>query len=349
MPLIGAVVVHYSRPDLTDTCVESLLREVSHCARSGQNVEIVVVDNSGTYRRPVADSRGRLRIIRPRSNLGYAGGIALGTTALRDADYYFLLNNDVEVLRGTICALLRAHEYLPNVGALQPLVLNQDGSCCDSIGSTASPFLYGYGYYDSWLGRIRSVSVGELKALEVFGVDGMAIFVSGANWRRYGWDPEFFMFNEDGLLTLRLKLAGLSNYVVLDAKVKHLRGASAEGRGLKRNPIFPSYYITRNRWLSMLYLYSASELLEYLPLSVLFELAKSIYLSAHLKRPLHSYYSIMALWYILKEGHRIRRLRRSMVARRKVTVQELVRSGGMIPAGKGIGKIVHDLISGGPK
>jgi GT2 family glycosyltransferase len=325
------------------------LREANFCARSGWDVDVIVVDNSGTYQPLVHDPHGRVRVIKPRSNLGYAGGIALGTAALSKADYYLLINNDVEVLEGSLCRLLEAHLSLPNIGALQPLVLNYDGSCCDSIGSAASPLLNGYGYHDNWLGNVRIAGAGELRALEIFGVEGMAIFISNANWRRYRWDPEFFMFNEDGLLNLRLRLAGLSNYVVLGAKVRHLRGASAEGHGLKRDPIFPSFYTMRNRLLSMLYVYSAPELLIYLPLSITFELVKSIYLSARSRSTLHAYYSVMALWHLLKGGSRIRALRRLMTTMpRRNSISSLVRSGYMISAARGLAEILRDLLKGEP-
>ena len=51
--------------------------------------------------------------------------------------------------------------------------------------------------------------------------------ISSRVWEQVnGWDPDFFMFNEDSLLSWKLRLFGYRNYVALDSVILHERGGT---------------------------------------------------------------------------------------------------------------------------
>src|SRR5690606_41847726 len=79
-------------------------------------LEVVVGDNGltdgmGEY---VPDNVPQVKIIQNRENLGYAGGYNAVLKHV-DADYYALLNSDVEVSPGWIDPIIRYMEAHPNI------------------------------------------------------------------------------------------------------------------------------------------------------------------------------------------------------------------------------------------
>jgi len=210
--------------------------------------------------------------------------------------------------------LWKAYSLLPNAGALQPCVLGYDVNV-DSLGCTSNPLMFSLNYSNWPIKPIRKLHLDGCSAIEVYGVEGMVIFVSKQNWFRYGqWDPDFFMFCEDLLLSWKLRVAGLKNYVAQEAIVRHIRGGSAEGRFIKKNPIFPSYYTSRNRLLSILYLYDAKWLLEYFPLALISELAKNLFLTLHRRDVSHISYYLKGIAFILRNPAHVK-CQRSKVTR----------------------------------
>ncbi len=94
------VVPVYGKQETTHALLGDLASEA-------ELAEVVVVDNRGDYE-AVADER----VLRPGSNLGWAGGTNHGTLAARRDDHLALmwLNNDTRLSRGFVAGLLRSWE-----------------------------------------------------------------------------------------------------------------------------------------------------------------------------------------------------------------------------------------------
>ncbi len=108
--MIGVVLVHYHTPELLQEALERLGEGLAGSAPGeGGEADVVVVDNGST-----AEGRRLLdglpvRVLRPGSNLGYAGGVNAGVEAVR-GEHLVLMNPDVLVEPGCLRRLIEVLE-----------------------------------------------------------------------------------------------------------------------------------------------------------------------------------------------------------------------------------------------
>jgi len=339
---LGIVIVHFGDDKLrTVKCLDSFIRAASWLKEKKPLIEtsIIVADNSGNlnldkYRSLCCD----VRHFNPGRNLGYAGACYVAAKLLADCSLLLFSNNDIILRETSLLNLIETMKSLPDVGAIQPLVLVEGSSKVDSVGSTCNALMHGFNYSNWPVKPIRKFSLKNgLKVMESFGVDGMFLMLSRRAWEEVGgWDPEFFMFNEDGLLSWKLRLRGYRNYVALNSVVYHERGGTAEGYYLmknpsyvKKNPVFSSYYTSRNKMLSILYVYADLWVVIYFSVSVLFEFVKNFMLSLKNKSALNLYYYFKALTFILSRHSHVT-FERSK-ALRKFEARYFIKQGYILP------------------
>ena len=308
---LGIVLVHFGDNKVRTTkCLDSFIRAASLLKENKPFIEtsIIVADNSGNLNlenyKPVCCD---VRHFNPGRNIGYAGACYVAAKLLEDCSILLFSNNDVILNETSLLNLLESMKSLPNVGAIQPLVLIEGSSKVDSIGMTSSVLMQGFNYSNWPIKPIRKLVLENgLKVMESFGVDGMLFMLSGRTWDEVGgWDPQFFMFNEDSLLSWKLKLGGYNNYVALNSVIFHKRGGTAEGYYVKKNPILSSYYTSRNKMLSILYVYEGLWVPIYFSSSVIFEFVKNFMLSRKNKSAINLYYYFKALTFILSRHSHI--------------------------------------------
>ena len=88
-----------------------------------------------------------------------------------------------------------------------------------------------------------------------------------------GFDPRFFVYLNDWELALRMRLRGWRCYVAPDAVVYHLQGnRETSWRGQGEYPRRRAYLIYRNRWMTILKLYSVRTMLLRGPAILLYDL-----------------------------------------------------------------------------
>jgi len=313
---IGIIIIHYKNIDYTLKCVNSFKKAISRLTTTfrGIRVKILVVDNSFDFNSAFIEENGYCKeifVLQPNRNLGYAGGIVFGAKHLNDVDFYLFCNNDLTVEQNLLVELLIAYKLATKPGAIQPKVMSWDGSLIDSVGLTFSPLMHGF-MYSHWSVKLPGKATDSLQ--EVFGVEGMLIFISKKVWQKVGgWDPEFFMFGEDGLLSWKLRLAGFRNYVALKALAFHMRGGTVPGVLVKREPLYTSYYTSRNKLLSVLYLYKKDWLIKYFPLAVLFELSKNLFLTTYYRNIRYFTLFLSSFYYIWRNTNRIVENRRNIL------------------------------------
>lgn len=115
MPTVNITMVTCNRLSLTRTCLESLLPTL------GSAVSLCIVDNgsqdgSQDYLRGIAAAHPQVRLVILARNMGVAVAANLGW-ALRDADYYLKLDNDMQIMQpGWLHTLLELAESAPEVG-----------------------------------------------------------------------------------------------------------------------------------------------------------------------------------------------------------------------------------------
>jgi len=120
---VSLIVVHYHTRPALGRLLQSLRDAHPEPLR-----EILIVNNSGD---PLEDLVSGLpwpaRILAPGSNLGYARGVNEGIRAARE-DAILILNPDIQVLPGSIEALVRCAGEHPRAGIVAPKLMNSDGT-----------------------------------------------------------------------------------------------------------------------------------------------------------------------------------------------------------------------------
>ncbi len=194
--VVGIAVVHFGDPEPTTLCVESLMADPSVVGR-----RVVVVDNSCNFDSLIFGSD--VSVLKCPGNPGYGVGANAGLAAIdRDeaCTAYVVLNNDTTVCPGFLDAA---------AGALEVGVGAAGGPIRDPVDS--STFWYTGGGVNFLTGTVwqkRASEPGRHRR-DVGFIPATAMAISPTAWRDVGgFDPSFFLYNEDVDLCLRFRRLG---------------------------------------------------------------------------------------------------------------------------------------------
>lgn len=213
---------------------------------------IVVADNGSTDGSVewLSASYPDIKLIRLDRNYGFTGGY---NRALReiDADYYVLLNSDIEVGEGWLDPLLGWMEEHPETGICQPKVLSMAERDRFEYAGAAGGFIDRFGY-PFCRGRILSnleKDTGQYdEPEECFWATGACLMVRSALYHHLGGlDEDFFAHMEEIDFCWRAKLLGYQVWCVPASTVWHVGGGT-----LPNNSPRKLYFNYRNNLL-MLY------------------------------------------------------------------------------------------------
>lgn len=230
--------------------LEQYLPTVLHY--SAEEAEVVVADNHSTddsvsYLR---ENFPQVRVIVLNKNYGFAEGY---NQALRqvEAEYYILLNSDVEVTEHWLTPLVSYMDAHPSVAACQPKLLSvfsrqnfeYAGGCGGFIDRMGYPFCRGR-LFDT----VESDKGQYDEPCEVMWATGACLFIRSKDyWEVGALDGRFFAHNEEIDLCWRLRLMGRSVVCLPQSVVYHVGG----GTLAKENPM-KTFLNFRNN-LTMLY------------------------------------------------------------------------------------------------
>ncbi|MDX1954005.1 MAG: glycosyltransferase family 2 protein [Chitinophagaceae bacterium] len=193
--------------------------------------EVVIADNASTD-----DSIAfldqqfpALRLIRFKKNGGFAKGYN-DALALVEADYYVLLNSDVEVSPGWIQPVIRLLESDPGIAACQPKLKAYHDKKLFEYAGAAGGWIDGYGYPFA-RGRVFDTleeDQGQYdQAAPIFWASGAAMFVRASVYHEMkGFDEFFFAHQEEIDLCWRMHLAGYRIYSCPESVVYHVGGGT---------------------------------------------------------------------------------------------------------------------------
>jgi GT2 family glycosyltransferase len=242
---VDVAIVAYRRYDLTHSCLEHLARQTvplaitvcangcdeqtsSRVAADFPDVEVVTLDRNMPY--PIACNR------------------AVGAG---DREIVVMMNNDVDVRPDFLERLLVQFDNDPQVGSVATLLVTPGEELIDSVGVVADVTLAGFPRLQ---GRPRAEASVDRPVLT--GPAG-----AGAAFRRRAWeqvgglDEAIPAYLEDFDLALRLRQAGWSTALALDAVGVHVGSAtfgyrSQEQRrraGFARGYLLRRYGVLRSR------------------------------------------------------------------------------------------------------
>ncbi len=198
---------------------------------SSPQAEVIVADNASTDD-SLAWLRSHhpgLRIIELPRNYGFAKGY---NEALRqvEAEFYLLLNSDVEVTPGWLDPLLQHMDANPTTGAMQPKIkMYADKSLFEYAGAAGGwldslgyPFARGrvFDYCETDHGQYDDVA-------RVFWASGAALLVRAGLYHELGGLDEFFFAHQEEIdFCWRLQLAGYEVVVHPSSVVYHVGGGT---------------------------------------------------------------------------------------------------------------------------
>ena len=210
--------------------LEQFLPKVIACS---PNAEVVVADNASSD-----DSVAMMRrtfpsvtIIENPSNNGYAGGYNEALAQV-DADYYVLLNSDIEVTPNWIEPVIKHFESDPLVAAIQPKIRAFKQRNQFEYAGAAGGFIDKYGY-PFCRGRIFETIEKDNGQYdddcELLWASGACFFIrSGVYKELQGFDADFFAHQEEIDLCWRAFNKGYTIKYNHNSEVYHVGGATLE-------------------------------------------------------------------------------------------------------------------------
>ncbi|WP_292008238.1 glycosyltransferase family 2 protein [Chryseobacterium sp.] len=213
---------------------------------------IYIVDNSSTDDsiQYIQSNFPSVRIIKNDQNYGFAGGYNEGLKKI-DAEYYCLLNSDVEVTENWIQPVIDLFEKDSHIATIQPKILSYSNKNHFEFAGAAGGLIDNLGY-PYCRGRIFD-DVEEDKGqyddeTEIFWASGCCFFIRSKDfWEQNGFDERFFAHQEEIDLCWRLKNNNRKVYYTGKSKIYHVGGGTLN----KQNPQ-KTYLNIRNNLSMML-------------------------------------------------------------------------------------------------
>lgn len=200
-------------------------------SNSGNSAEVIVADNASTDD-SVAWMQAHypnVRLILNKENGGFAQGY---NDALKqvDAEYYILLNSDIEVTPNWVDPVLRMMDADPSIGACQPKLRSFYEREKFEYAGAAGGFIDRYGY-PFCRGRIffeLEKDDGQYDdPCEIFWATGACMFVRAELYHQLGGlDADFFAHMEEIDFCWRLKSAGYKIMYCPQSVVYHIGGGT---------------------------------------------------------------------------------------------------------------------------
>lgn len=242
---VAIVILNHNGRELLQTFLPSVVQH-------SLGYEVIVADNGSTDDSLVLLSSRfpQVRVIPFGQNLGFCRGY---NEALRQvqADYYVLLNSDVEVTPGWLPPMVRLLEQDPQIGACQPKIRSyHHRELLEYAGA-------GGGYLDRWgypfcRGRLFDTveeDRGQYDNVQpVFWATGACLLVRvKAYWELGGLDEDFFAHMEEIDFCWRLQNVGYKVFYYGRSHVYHVGGGTLP----QNNP--QKTYLNFRNGLALLY------------------------------------------------------------------------------------------------
>lgn len=217
-----------------------------------ENAAIYVIDNHSTD-----DSVEFLRkefssvhIVRNDKNYGFAGGYNEGLKKI-NAEYFCLLNSDVEVSENWIMPVLNLFQKNSSIAAIQPKILSFTDKKYFEFAGAAGGLIDNLGY-PYCRGRVfddLEEDTGQYNdETEIFWASGCCLFIRSKDfWEQKGFDERFFAHQEEIDLCWRLISSGRKIYYTGKSHVYHVGGGTLNKQSAQK-----TYLNIRNNLSMML-------------------------------------------------------------------------------------------------
>jgi GT2 family glycosyltransferase len=194
------------------------------------NIEFVLGDNNSTDNSVefVQNNYPTITILQNEINHGFAGGYNRILERV-DADYYILLNSDVEVTPSWIEPMIKLMEN-EGYAAVQPKIRSFHQKTHFEHAGAAGGFIdrFGYPFCRGRIFQVCEEDHGQYDHnMEIFWATGAALCIKVDRWREVGgFDDDFFAHMEEIDLCWRLKKKGYKIGYTYESIVYHVGGGT---------------------------------------------------------------------------------------------------------------------------
>ena len=223
-PVVAVVLLNYNGRKHLETFLPSVVSFT-------KDAEIIIADN-GSSDHSFSFLQQRypfLKIIQLENNAGFAGGYNKALQQIK-ADYYVLLNTDVEVTPNWIAPVISLMESDPLLAGCQPKLLSYTNKQNFEYAGAAGGWidLLGYPFSRGRVFETIEKDSGQYNTVEnIFWASGAAMFVRANIFHELGgFDESFFAHMEEIDLCWRMQLAGYSIKACPHSVVYHLGGGT---------------------------------------------------------------------------------------------------------------------------
>ena len=225
LPKVAVVLLNWNGRALLEQYLPSVVENTPSYA------ELIVADNGSADDSLsfLKSSYPQIRIIKNEYNAGYAAGYNLALEQI-DADYYVLLNTDVEVSPNWLDPLITLMESDEHIAACQPKIRShKHRELFEYAGAGGGLIDYlGYPFCRGRLFNSLEEDQGQFDdTTEIFWATGACLFVRASVFHQAGgFDADFFAHMEEIDLCWRLKLMGHKVMYCGQSTVYHLGGGT---------------------------------------------------------------------------------------------------------------------------
>ncbi len=224
LPSVSVVVVNYNGKGLLKQCLHTLLKT------DYPSYEVVVVDNASTDGslteiRNSFGSDNRIEFIENNENVGHAEGCNIGAQNT-EGQYLIFLDSDTEFKdENWLWELVKLMEKDASVGVAQAkLVLAEDKTCLDYVCVEVDAL-------GTWAANYGSKAENLKENFEILAASAGCCIIRREIFNQVGgFDPDYFIYDDDTDLSIRVRLLGYRILYVPSAVVIHrggvLRGVS---------------------------------------------------------------------------------------------------------------------------
>ena len=222
----AVVILNWNTKGYLQTFLPGLI-----ASTEGMDAEVIVADsasNDGSMEM-LEREFPQVRRIPLDKNYGFTGGYNRALKQV-EAEYYVLINSDIEVTPDWLKPLVAWMDAYPKCGACGPKLLSYYDRAAFEYAGAAGGLLDRYGY-PFCRGRMMSIvekDHGQYDTpADVFWVSGACLMVRSKLWKKLGGlDDRFFAHMEEIDLCWRIQLAGYKVTVVPQSAVYHIGGGT---------------------------------------------------------------------------------------------------------------------------
>ncbi|WP_293907894.1 MULTISPECIES: glycosyltransferase family 2 protein [unclassified Sphingobacterium] len=233
LPKVAVVILNWNGRFFLEKFLPSVYNS------SYPNVEFVIGDNASDDDSIsfVKQYYPTITVLENDKNYGFAGGYNKILQRV-DADYYVLLNSDVEVSQNWIEPVIEYLERNPSLAAAQPKIRSFHNKQKFEHAGAAGGYLDYFGF-PFCKGRILHEvedDIGQYDAeSEIFWASGAALFIRSEAWKEAnGLDEDFFAHMEEIDLCWRLKRMGYGIGYCPRSIVYHVGGGTLNASNPKK-------------------------------------------------------------------------------------------------------------------